>query len=186
MSVEKNSPSYIRSLVRKYLDTKEANLLGEVYLLCEKKVFHYCLGYVKEKNMAKDITQDVFLKVLENLANLKNPDTFDSWLFTITRNQCIDYLKSNKLGKKVDEKELDNLEEEFFDEEAAMDREKLLDKLEEVVLGVPEEIKELVIARYFEKKSIKELQEQLNLSESAVKMRLTRARKLLAKLLDLS
>lgn len=71
-------------------------LLYDRYKLLVLKV---CYNYLADYEMAGDLMHDIFVKVIENAANIKNPAIFKSWLMTITRNLCVDYLRKTSLLK---------------------------------------------------------------------------------------
>jgi len=67
-------------------------------LLVDKyKAGIYALAYSKLRNFddAKDVTQEVFIKVYENLHTLRRWERFASWLYRITNRQCLDWLKAH-------------------------------------------------------------------------------------------
>ena len=59
----------------------------------EKKVFHYTLRLLRNREDALDITQDVFLKAYQNLAKLDDPGRWASWLFRIAHNESFSLLR---------------------------------------------------------------------------------------------
>src|SRR5512146_3089289 len=56
-------------------------------------VYNFVLRYVRSGNTAEDVTQDVFLRVVQNAAEFKHEARFSTWLYTIARNLCIDQLR---------------------------------------------------------------------------------------------
>jgi len=123
---------------------------------------------------AKDITQEVFIKVWKNLKNFNvDKSQFKTWLFVIARNTITDYLRRKKsipfssLGE-------DNFIEETIEDEASLPDEvfqKLQDK--EMLLKVLEEIpslyKEVLILHYQEDMTFKEIGDVMNKPMNTVK-----------------
>lgn len=64
-------------------------------------VYNVALNYVQNIEDAEEITQDVFLKVHESLASFKKNSTIKTWIYRITINQSLDFLKKKKKQKKV-------------------------------------------------------------------------------------
>lgn len=139
------------------------------------KVFAKCYSFVKNRKLAEELARDIFSKCFEKLSSFKNLSTFSSWLYSITYNHCIDYLrekkklhypnwnKTNEMPEIVDETE-ENLE--------GINYENFLQILEQIH---PEE-KALLLMKYKDDLSMKQIGVALRISEDAAKMRLKRAR----------
>ncbi len=84
-------------LIKKYLDGDES-AFKELYNKYKLSLFSFIYHMVKDKELADDIFQDVFIKVIDNLDSF-NGENFKAWLFLIARNTVYDWLKSNK--KKI-------------------------------------------------------------------------------------
>lgn len=63
----------------------------------EKRVFHYILRLLRNREDALDVTQDVFLKAYQNLTKLDDPARWASWLFRIAHNESFSLLRKVKL-----------------------------------------------------------------------------------------
>jgi RNA polymerase sigma-70 factor (ECF subfamily) len=66
-----------------------------------KRVFQTAYGIVQNPDDAKDITQDVFLKVFEKMDTFKGEASLSTWIYRITVNTCIDMLRKRKTGMSV-------------------------------------------------------------------------------------
>ena len=157
----------------------DAECLGELYNRYFHKVQNQCLLFVKDKQTAFDLTQDIMLKGFLHLTAYQKKASFSSWLLTIARNHCKDYVRTIKLHHQTSfdgEKYQDLIESDEEQEQNV--------KLEEETLSLLEQLstedKELLIRKYVHETSIHDLQQIFHLSESAVKMRLNRAKKKLA------
>jgi RNA polymerase sigma-70 factor (ECF subfamily) len=63
------------------------------------KVYRLCLGYVNgDESLAKDIAQDVFIKVWEHLDQFKQKSSIGTWIYRITVNSCLLFIRKNKKG----------------------------------------------------------------------------------------
>ncbi|RLD25282.1 MAG: hypothetical protein DRI54_05235, partial [Bacteroidetes bacterium] len=60
------------------------------------RLIHFVNQKVRDKELAKDIVQDVFVKVFSNINTLKNKDKIVSWIFQITRNEVNTYFRNQK------------------------------------------------------------------------------------------
>ncbi|MEE9168258.1 MAG: sigma-70 family RNA polymerase sigma factor [bacterium] len=72
----------------------EKNSFEDVYVSYEKPVYNYVLRMVKDGSLAEDITQDVFVKVYQNLANFRGDAKLSTWIYQIATNTYLDYFRS--------------------------------------------------------------------------------------------
>ena len=56
-------------------------------------IYNFVLRQVRQGNTAEDVTQDVFLRVVQNASEFKHEARFSTWLYTIARNLCVDHLR---------------------------------------------------------------------------------------------
>jgi RNA polymerase sigma-70 factor (ECF subfamily) len=139
------------------------------------KVLDKCHGMIRDRTQAKDLTEDILSKAFEKLPSFRHQASFSSWLYSITYNHCVDFLREKKRLHYPDwnaKNELPDLTQEPEDETNDVDFEKLLEILE---LIHPEE-KALVLMKYQDGLSVRQIGQALRISDAAVKMRLKRAR----------
>jgi RNA polymerase sigma-70 factor (ECF subfamily) len=141
------------------------------------KVYQKCVGMTRDKELAHDLTHDIFLKAFVNLSKFDHRSKFGTWLYSITYNYCMDHLRK---GQRRRTTELD--EERFEEADVQEDRyeQELLslraDRLSTVLEALEPGDRATLLMKYQDELSIKEMMEVLGLSESAVKMRAMRAR----------
>jgi len=149
----------------------------------EHKILKKCRSYVREEEASEDLTQEVLIKVFLRIKDFRNEARFSTWLFTIIHSTCIDHLRRNKknVHSVITEKLADELGEMVDGDEEVGEvlSEQILEELLEQI--TPEE-KVILLLKYKEKHTVKDIQRTLNLSESAIKMRLKRAREKVNKL----
>ncbi|MDX9882565.1 MAG: RNA polymerase sigma factor [Prolixibacteraceae bacterium] len=139
------------------------------------KVFDKCTNLLKNRELAEEFTKDVFSKVFEKLTSFKNKSSFSTWLYSITYNYCIDYLRNKKKLHYPDwnrNNEMPEIIDESDEDTASIEYDNFLKVLEMVH---PEE-KALLIMKYQDNISLREISCSLRISEDAAKMRLKRAR----------
>lgn len=163
-------------LVEQYQQSKNSDAFGVLYHRYYEKIFRYCFSILKDREAALDLSQEVFLKAAEHLDRLKNPLTFSSWLFRIAHNECIDHCKAGGKTTAIPDALQVSLQEEETDTELFLVREKQFDAMQELMQELGEDARTMLHLKYLEHYSIQDLQERYHLSESAVKMRLSRAR----------
>ncbi len=66
-------------------------------------IYSYSLSIIKCENLAKDICQDVFIKIWNNSSKYKSKSNHKNWMMTITKNTAIDYLRKYKREEIVEE-----------------------------------------------------------------------------------
>lgn len=132
--------------------------------------------YVKDKDVAEDIFQDVFVKVNRNLDTFRGDSSIKTWLIRITINTSKDYLKSawkrrvfpvsdfheSKLTSEDDFKKIEDGETHNIVRDAVMD--------------LPRKHKDVILCVYFLDMTIKETATSLGIKEGTVKSRLSRAK----------
>lgn len=72
----------------------------EIYFEQHKMVLNLALQYVQNIEDAEEITQDVFVKVFDNLKDVKKEDSIKTWIYRITINQSLDFIKAKKTQKR--------------------------------------------------------------------------------------
>jgi len=78
-------------MVRYQRGDREA--FAELVTRYETPIYNFVLRQVRHGNAAEDVTQDVFLRVVQNAADFKHEARFSTWLYTIARNLCVDHLR---------------------------------------------------------------------------------------------
>jgi RNA polymerase sigma-70 factor (ECF subfamily) len=143
----------------------------------EKYIFQKCMGYVKDTDVASDLLQEILIKVFLNLGQFHKKAKFSTWLFSIIHHTCIDYLRKNKKNVHgvITEKLADEIGE-ILDGNESPEEEKTIEMLNELLETMTPEEKLILVLKYKERHTIRDIQYSLNLSESAVKMRLLRAK----------
>ncbi len=174
MNIKKLSDEQLVSL---FIDTQKNLYFEQIYDRYADKVYRKCMSFVKDEARAEDFTHDIFMKLVLSISTYKATAKFSTWLYSITYNYCIDQVR---LSKKYVEYPLDynfDLAEDDDSEFAELEEQRLRKALEKIV---PEE-KSILMMKYQDELSIKEIATTLAISESAVKMRLLRAKERLKK-----
>ena len=160
----------------------ESDLFGLLYDRYSDKVYRKCISFVRDEDIAKDMVQEVFTKVFTQLEKFKGKSRFSTWLYAITYNYCVEFYRKNSRYTTVDIDEgPDIAEKEDGNSEFLSFR---VEQLKKAMDMVGNEDKTILLMKYQQNVSIKELMNYLNISESAVKMRLARARKRVKSILD--
>ena len=147
-------------------------------------VFSFVMKKVQDENVADEITVSVFSKVLNKL-DLYDPNfQFKTWVLTIAQNSVIDYWRKKNRENEDASDELEEVRNQFArsPEELLISAEEQK-KIQKIVESMDANYQDIIRLRFFEEKSIKEIAEELNLSVANTKVRIMRAKKVLAALL---
>ncbi len=159
------------TLVRLYVEgNNEAfNVLLDRY---ESKVFTYINYIVRNKDVAEDLFQDTFMRVVATLKDGKYAEQqkFSAWLMRITHNILVDYFRHLKNEKNIsnDENEIDLFNDiKLADEnnvEMQIIKTQNLNGVERIIKMLPENQQEIINLRYYQDMSFKEIAGMLNCS----------------------
>lgn len=169
-------------LIDLYLASQSQEHFSMLYGRYSDKVYSKCLSLLKNEAAAQDAAQDVFLKIFLNLSKFNKKSRFSTWVYSITYNYCIDYLRRKKKEKTIltDEEEGKDPVEEDFDEKEILEME--IERLAFILDKIPPEDKMVLLMKYREDLSIKDISKAFDKSESAIKMKLKRAKNKVRKL----
>ena len=146
-------------------------------------VFGFILKKVQDKITADELTVVVFTKVLAKLDLYDENFEFKTWILTIAQNSVIDYWRK-KSKKETLTENLAEVKNEF----EKSPEELLISKQQQqhivsTIASMDAQYRKIIELRFFEEKSIKEIAETLNISVANTKVRIMRAKKILAELL---
>ena len=149
----------------------------------QKSIHALAWRKVGDFHIAEEITQDTFLQVYKNLAQLKNPNQFGGWIYVIANRLCLKWLQKNKLPtQSLDDTPTEEIEEASYTRyasdqrqaEATEDRHELVKKL---LAKLPESERTVVTLYYLGEMTAQEIGKFLGVSVNTIKSRLRRGRK---------
>lgn len=149
----------------------------EKYKLYSQELMNISFGYTRNKDDSLDVIQNVFYKFFNYNKTFPTLNDEKYWLIRVTINESKDLLRKKTRITILDENEIDTIS---FKNNIDQERLKLY-KLTEKVEQLPEKYRVVTILYYYDSLPINEIMKILNLSESAVKKRLERARNMLRK-----
>ncbi|WP_340103890.1 RNA polymerase sigma factor [Rhodohalobacter sp. 8-1] len=167
-------------LVQKVTKNGDQEAFGELYDRHCSRVYNKCITFTNSAYEAEDLTHDVFLKAFLKLSSFKQNSSFYTWLYSITYNSCIDYSRK----RSSDSQDITLAANEVERDEAKAYYEKTEDELLQIKVGYLKKVladlespdKMILLMKYQDDMSITDIQDVFGVSESAVKMRLLRAR----------
>ncbi|MFJ7466973.1 sigma-70 family RNA polymerase sigma factor [Peribacillus frigoritolerans] len=161
------------------LENKE-KFIDEIMNKYGQEILQLVYSYVNNKEVAEDLTQDIFVKCYKSLYTYKGKSKLRTWLWRIAINHCKDYLKS-WYNKNViiteNESTYTGIQKESVEQTVIQNDED--HRLAYAVMNLPIKYREVIYLFYFEELPIKEIALVIDVKENTVKTRLRRAKELL-------
>lgn len=171
-----------RELVHRTLEGNR-QAYSSLVLKYQTKVYNMAFGFVKNRETADDLAQEIFVKAYVSLKKFQFKSGFGTWLYRIAINHCKDYLRAQQKMRTVP---FDNYSEKTaIKVDASRDREQRRreDQIEGLIqkgiLALPEKYKTIITLRDIQGLSYDEIAKILSLSAGTVDSRIHRARKML-------
>jgi len=149
-------------------------------------VYTLAIRMLGNREEAEEVSQDVFIKVYKSLPNFKGDSKISTWIYRIAYNSCLDRIK--KIKKKRMQMDLDHLDQiAYADLDTAYhkmveaERTQIID---ECLSQLSPEDAGVLTLFYLEEKNLQEMEETTNLPANTLKVRLFRARKRLASVME--
>ena len=174
---------FTQELIDKAIN-KESLAEDQLYYMTYNNVYWEIRSMIKDEDVIHDLTQDTFIKAYNNLSQLKEPAAFRGWIKRIAHNLAIDYLRKTKprvfsnMVVSSDSDEMIEFADERLDRmpEAVMDQQETKRLIDEILNSLPDEQRVAVSMHYYQQKSMKEIAEELGISENTIKSRLFHGR----------
>lgn len=170
---QKGQPAAFDELVRRFQD----------------RVFNIAFRMLREREVAEEIAQDVFVSVYQHIEGFQGNSKFSTWLFRVVANHCHNKSKYLRRRKHKQQDSIDapiegedgELKRELPDDpgrspEELATRRKMNEAIQEAISHLDEDHRVIVLLRDVEDMSYEEIGEVLGLPEGTVKSRLHRAR----------
>ncbi len=163
---------------------KDAEAFAVLIRTYERVALSVAFGVLGDSAAAGDATQEAFIRAWERLADLREPDRFGTWLCGIVRNLSLDMLRRRKPAEPWTSGAAAAVEERWtHDPLEELGRRERHTRVAAAIASLDEVSRPVVVLRYYEGLSSKDIAELLEMSPAAVDMRLSRARKQLRTLL---
>jgi RNA polymerase sigma-70 factor, ECF subfamily len=160
----------------------------------QNRVYSLVYGMVRDREEARDLTQEAFIKAYRNLAGFRQDASFHTWLFRIAMNVTIDHIRKHQKFRTAeyddtldhDEQAMDTWEADHLKRSPTRDheRQRLYDRIMAALQHLSPEHRQAVLLREIEGLSYKEIAEAMDIPEGTVMSRLFYARKRLQELLE--
>lgn len=157
----------------------------------QKPLYFHIKKMVKDHEQVEDLVQEAFVKAFDNLGSYNTNYAFSTWLYRITTNHTIDYLRKKKLQTMSIHQPVKTKEGEMSvqlpDDHAATDRNIIRKQRQKIIRNaiknLPEKYRQVIEMRHLEELSYQEISEQLDFPLGTIKAHIFRAREMLYKAL---
>ena len=159
----------------------DTNSFGEIYDIYLNNIYQFIFYKVTHKEIAEDLTEESFFKAWVNLKKYKKQSCpFSSWLYRISNNTVIDYLRKEKIKT---EELMDEMPDKNMS--AKKDAEQYYNQklLKKALSKLPNTQKEVIILKYINELKNKEIALILKKSDTAVRILISRALKKLKEIM---
>jgi len=152
---------------------------NEIYASYREKVLSYLIGKTESPEDAEDLCEAVFEQVCRSLPRFEGKASLSTWIYRITRYTLIDYYRTKRPAEPLTEEFAapDDLEEDFIHREN-------LERLAFALKALPPEERDIIVLRYDRGKTLTEISRLTGVSYGMVKVKHSRALKLLRQALE--
>ncbi len=166
MRIQKETDS---SLIKGYIEGNEA-FLEILIKRHQQRLYSFIYSKIKDKDLTEDIFQDTFIKVIKTLkkGNYNEEGKFLPWVMRISHNLVIDYFRKNNRMPKFKNTDDFNifsvLGDNSLNAEKQLIQDQIYDDVRDLVNGLPDEQKEVLVMRMYKDMSFKEISENTGVS----------------------
>lgn len=180
------------TLLIEQLKRKEESAFKEIVEQWKDLVFNTILGIVQNETEAEDLTQDVFIKVFENISSFKGESKLSTWLYRIATTTALDHLRSKKRKKRfgfifllgdAEENETEKIPD-FHHPGVQLDNKERARILFKAISKLPENQKTAYVLHKLEGLSYRDISDVMKTTVSAVESLMSRANGNLRKQLE--
>ena len=163
-------------LVSRTTETNDTYWYGLLYDRYSHRVYHKCLSFTRSVEEAQDLTHDIFVQLFVKLRTFRGESRFSTWLYAFVYNFCVNYVQRN-LNKY---RQTFIPTDDFKDEAAEIEDDAIFGLKEAALMKILDMIspddKMILLMKYQDDFSIRDISSALDIGESAAKMRLKRAK----------
>ncbi len=177
------TPESEKDIIKRTL-AGDKNAFELLVLAYEKQVYNLALRMLGSSEDAADMTQEAFIKAYSGLASFRGDSKFSVWLYRITSNVCLDFLRAKSrraqvsltVGEDEDTQQLD-IPDPDSDVERLFMRKMSMQAVNDGLAQLPDEQRQILVMREISGMSYADIAAALSLEEGTVKSRIFRARK---------
>lgn len=181
-------PTFIRESILK-VKKGDQKAFEPIVSFYQNRIYYHCYRMTGSAEEAEDLAQEAFVRAYVNIRSFDDRRRFSTWLYRIATNLTIDYLRKRKpdyyLEQPVKGTEHLTLYSQLASEENLPDEEierlELKEQIKGHILDLSDIYRSVIVLRYIDELSLKEISEVLDIPLGTVKTRLYRGREALRK-----
>lgn len=182
------------ALIARFLKS-DMNAFNTLVWRWEKPLYNFILRIMGNREIAKDLSQIVFIRMYKQLKTLKDPEKFSSWVYRIAMNLCKDELKKKTRHRIVsldaltdDDPEREQIKRQFSDDglspEDIIQQQQLEDIIKNALTQIPEEQRVVIVMKQYQGLKFTEIADILNQPINTIKSRLYYGLRAMKKILE--
>jgi RNA polymerase sigma-70 factor (ECF subfamily) len=157
------------------LSKDDTAALQELFNCFYPRLYSFSKTFLKLDEGIDDILQEVFVRIWENRHNIKTPETFNSYIFTITRNLLLNELRSRLNNEKIKDKIFKKSVAQEYLLSEQIEFTELKEKIDQMVADLPERQREVFLLSRNEGFAYKEIAIKLDIAEKTVEYHISQA-----------
>jgi RNA polymerase sigma-70 factor, ECF subfamily len=157
------------------LKNEDKSAVDDLFSYYYPRLYHFSKSILKIENDIDDILQEVFVKIWLNRQKIGNPETFNAYIFTITKNEVLNLIRSNLRDHTFKDQLFQYAVAEEYQNSAPLEYEEVKAGIDKIVAALPEKRQQVFVLSRTEGLSNKEIAQQLNISEKTVEDHITHA-----------
>lgn len=175
------NPGENEILLLKALKKGDAKAFDELFSQYGVRIYHFTYGYLKSKEDAEEVVQEVFLRIWRNRKSIKPELSFKAYLFKIAWHFILEYFERATRQQAYKDQLIEESVHFTSGNEDRLNYQLLLEKVDQLIEQLPSRQKEILIKRRKEDIPVKEIAEQLGIAPKTVENHLTEALKTIRK-----
>ncbi|QGH37041.1 sigma-70 family RNA polymerase sigma factor [Gracilibacillus salitolerans] len=166
-------------------ELEKEQLLEETMINYGDDLIRLAFQYVKDREIAKDMVQNTFIKCYQKIDQFRNDASIKTWLYRITINECKDHLKSWHNRKVQAKNFLENtLTSLLSSTESKVMEEEKHNEIRGCIFSLPKIYREVIFLYYYKSFTMEEIAITTNVNLNTVKARLRRAKQRLKHVIE--
>ena len=164
-------------IIEAYLKGQATRCFDLLYSRYAGKIYAKCLSMLGDAVQAKDAAQEVFMKIFINLSRFNAKSKFSTWVYSITYNYCIDFIRRDKKQQAIFTDDLErapDLVEDEVSDKVLLEME--YEQLNHVLQQLQPTERAILLMKYQDGDPIRDIAERFGKTESAIKMQIKRAK----------
>jgi len=157
-----------QKLLQQYQEASDLKVLGDLYQRHTEMVYYVCLRYLQDPELSKDAVMNIFEELIYKV-NKQEIKDFPRWLYVLSKNHCLMYLRSQKNKSQISLDEFVKYPEDLHQYEQQDEKEEQLTAMEGCLEKLPDKQQQSVKLFFLEEKCYKEISDSTGYSLNEVK-----------------